>query len=131
MGGPARRLALVAAACLTVALVAGCRVEPPGGPAGSGGGPVKVGLLVPKSGVYTRSGEDMKRGFQLYLDANGGMLGGREVEAGHRRRGRRARKPACPRPSGCSPGQGGRLVGIVNSAVALGVRDLFIEARCR
>src|SRR5688500_957302 len=42
--------------------------------------PVKVGLLVPTSGVYTTLGEDMKRGFELYLDQNGGKLGGREVK---------------------------------------------------
>jgi branched-chain amino acid transport system substrate-binding protein len=91
--------------------------------------PVKVGLLVPTSGVYTTLGEDMKRGFQLYLDQNGGRLGGREVKVVV------ADEGAGPE-TGVPAGQ--RLVsrdrvdiatGIVNSAVALGLRDVYTEAK--
>jgi branched-chain amino acid transport system substrate-binding protein len=92
-------------------------------------GPVKVGLLVPTSGVYSTLGEDMKRGFQLYLDQNGGKLGGREVKVVV------ADEGAGPE-TGVPAGQ--RLVtrdrvdiatGIVNSAVALGLRDFYTEAK--
>ncbi|MEU8265140.1 ABC transporter substrate-binding protein [Micromonospora sp. NPDC048999] len=41
---------------------------------------VRVGLLVSLSGTYTTVGEDMQRGFKLYLDTHGGQLGGRTVE---------------------------------------------------
>ncbi|MER7418482.1 ABC transporter substrate-binding protein [Micromonospora peucetia] len=41
---------------------------------------VRVGLLVSLSGTYTTVGEDMRRGFQLYLDTNGGQLGGRRID---------------------------------------------------
>ena len=91
--------------------------------------PVKVGLLVPTSGVYTTLGEDMKRGFQLYLDQNGGKLGGREVKVVV------ADEGAGPE-TGVPAGQ--RLVtrdrvdiatGIVNSAVALGLLDVYTEAK--
>ncbi|WP_433531309.1 ABC transporter substrate-binding protein [Micromonospora sp. CA-263727] len=41
---------------------------------------VRIGLLVSLSGVYTTVGEDMRRGFQLYVDTHDGRLGGREVE---------------------------------------------------
>ncbi|MGC9667148.1 ABC transporter substrate-binding protein [Planosporangium sp. 12N6] len=41
--------------------------------------PVKVGLVVPQSGVYKTIGDDLSRGFELYLDLNNRRLGGRQV----------------------------------------------------
>jgi branched-chain amino acid transport system substrate-binding protein len=79
--------------------------------------------------VYTTLGEDMKRGFELYLDQNGGKLGGRDVKVVV------ADEGAGPE-TGVPAGQ--RLVtrdrvdiatGIVNSAVALGLRDFYTEAK--
>lgn len=70
----------IAVAALAV-LAAGC-----GGGLGGGGGadsssgPVKIGLLVPQSGVYKALGNDMKAAFKLYVKQNDGKLGGREVE---------------------------------------------------
>ncbi|MFG2994980.1 ABC transporter substrate-binding protein [Streptomyces sp. NPDC048340] len=43
-------------------------------------GPLKIGLLVPQSGTYKALGDDMKQGFELYVEQHGGRLGGREVE---------------------------------------------------
>jgi branched-chain amino acid transport system substrate-binding protein len=34
---------------------------------GEGGGTVKVGLVVPQSGVYAALGTDMQRGWELWL----------------------------------------------------------------
>ncbi|MGI8650780.1 MAG: ABC transporter substrate-binding protein, partial [Rubrobacter sp.] len=63
-------------------LVAGCGGES-GGSGGSGGGgseePIKVGVLLPQSGVYAGLGEDITDGMNLYFDENQ-QLGGREVE---------------------------------------------------
>ncbi|HET6211291.1 MAG TPA: ABC transporter substrate-binding protein, partial [Micromonosporaceae bacterium] len=43
-------------------------------------GPVKIGLLVPQSGVYKVIGDDLTQGFKLYLQLHGEKLGGRTVE---------------------------------------------------
>ena len=43
-------------------------------------GPIKVGLVIPQSGVYAPLGEDMKAGWDLWLEQNGNKLGGREVQ---------------------------------------------------
>src|SRR5262249_38916937 len=40
-----------------------------------GGGGVKVGLVIPQSGVYAPLGVDMKRAWDLYLEKHGGKLG--------------------------------------------------------
>ena len=51
-----------------------------GAGAGGGGGTVRVGLVVPQSGVYAALGTDMQRGWQLWLDQNGSKFGEYTVE---------------------------------------------------
>jgi branched-chain amino acid transport system substrate-binding protein len=100
-----------------------------GGGGAAGGGTVRVGLVVPQSGVYAALGTDMQRGWQLWLDQNGGKFGEYSVET-------------VPADEGESPQTGvpavqkvlqsdgvDVVVGIVNSATALGVRDLLTESR--
>lgn len=41
---------------------------------------VKIGFVASLSGTYQAVGEDMRDGFQLYLDTHGGQFGGRKVE---------------------------------------------------
>lgn len=41
---------------------------------------VKVGLMLPYTGTYTALGTAITNGFKLYVEENGGKLGGREVE---------------------------------------------------
>jgi branched-chain amino acid transport system substrate-binding protein len=43
-------------------------------------GPIKIGLLVSLSGTYKTVGEDMQKGFDLYLQTHGNKLGGLTVE---------------------------------------------------
>jgi branched-chain amino acid transport system substrate-binding protein len=129
MRGLPRRVVITAAAGLALALVAGCGSSLEEQQQGTGNGPVKVGLLVPKSGVYAPLGRDMENGFRMYLDASGGKLGGRTVEMVVADEGG---GPETGVPAAQKLVQQDRvttLVGIVNSAVALGVRDLVTDAR--
>ncbi|MBC5763060.1 ABC transporter substrate-binding protein [Ramlibacter albus] len=43
-------------------------------------GPVKVGLMLPYSGTFTDLGKGVTNGFKLYVQEQGGKLGGRPVE---------------------------------------------------
>ncbi len=122
-----RRLSAAAAVCSATLLLAAC-----GGGGGSLGGddevaegPVKIGLLVPQSGVYKSLGDDMKAGFEVYLEQHDNKLGGREVEVVLADEGETA-------DSGKSAAdklvkQDGVLAvtGVVSSAVLNGVVDLF------
>jgi len=129
MRGLARRVVITAAAGLALALVAGCGSSLEEEQQGSGDGTVKVGLLVPKSGVYAPLGRDMENGFRMYLDAAGGKLGGRSVEmvVADEGGGPETGVPAAQKL--IQQDKVTTLVGIVNSAVALGVRDLVTDAR--
>ena len=42
--------------------------------------PIKVGLLVPYTGVFTSNGVDITRGVELYLNEVGGKAGGRDIK---------------------------------------------------
>lgn len=46
----------------------------------SSDGAVKIGLLVPLSGPYKAIGEDLRKGFELYVETHAGKLGNRKVE---------------------------------------------------
>ncbi|WFE39406.1 ABC transporter substrate-binding protein [Micromonospora sp. WMMD998] len=50
------------------------------GPSAGSADPVKIGLLASLSGTYQSVGKDIRDGFQLYLSAHDGKLGGRQVE---------------------------------------------------
>ncbi|WP_433241236.1 ABC transporter substrate-binding protein [Streptosporangium sp. CA-135522] len=67
------RRGLVGLLAVTLA-AAGC------GSGGSGPGNVKIGFVASLSGTYQAAGEDMRDGFQLYLDTHAGKFGGRKVD---------------------------------------------------
>ena len=80
---PVRYLRSLGAAAIATSLLAlsACSGSALGGEDDSGSeGPVKIGLLIPQSGVYKSLGDDMKAGFEVYLEQNDNQLGGREVE---------------------------------------------------
>lgn len=67
---------LAAALATPLLLVTGCA----GDASGADGDTVKIGFLSSLSGVYQALGEDMRDGFELYLELNDGQLGGRQIE---------------------------------------------------
>lgn len=78
---PLRALALVSAA----GLLASCGGESLGSNSSSeggatGGGSIKVGLLVAQSGVYSSVGKDMENGLKLYLQEHDNKVGDERVD---------------------------------------------------
>jgi branched-chain amino acid transport system substrate-binding protein len=125
-----RQIARWPAVVAAVALLAGC-----GGsalskePGAADTKAVTLGLLVPKSGVYAPLGIDMEKGFRLYLKEHGNKLGGKDVTVKLVDEGA---GPETGVPAGQSLAQDesvNAVVGVVNSAVALGLKDSFKEAK--
>lgn len=57
--------------------LAGCSNLPSGSSPKS---KVRIGMLVPRTGVNKAIGSDLEKGFNLYLEMHGGLLSGHEVE---------------------------------------------------
>jgi branched-chain amino acid transport system substrate-binding protein len=130
-----RRLSMTfGAASLSLALAAcgggslGGEDDDSGDGSGGGGGTVQVGLVIPQAGVYTPLGEDMQQGWELWLDQNGGEMAGYtvETEIADEGEGPDTGVPTVQRL--LTEGNIDALVGIVNSATALGVAEQVTEA---
>ena len=67
-----RRHAQQAAAASLVAVAAAAHAQ--------SGGPVKIGLMLPYTGTYAAIGTAIENGFKLYVQEQGGKLGGRDIE---------------------------------------------------
>ncbi|MFI5266209.1 MAG: ABC transporter substrate-binding protein [Chloroflexota bacterium] len=48
--------------------------------AAASGGPIKIGLLQPLTGIYANQGKDHSDGFNLYIDSIGGTVAGRKIQ---------------------------------------------------
>jgi branched-chain amino acid transport system substrate-binding protein len=122
-------MALVLAACGGGSLGGDEGGDGGDGGEGGGGGTIKVGLVIPQAGVYTPLGEDMQQGWDLWLEQNDGMMGDYEVETviADEGEGPDTGVPAIQRL--LQEDQVDVVVGIVNSATALGAADQFAEAQ--
>ncbi|MGC5583845.1 ABC transporter substrate-binding protein [Ornithinimicrobium sp. W1665] len=126
----ASMLSLVASGAL---VLGGCGGGTLGGGGDGGGdgddataeGPIKVGLLVPQSGVYKSLGDDMKAGFEVYLEEHDNMLGGLEVEVILADEGETADSGKAAADKLVKQDEVAVVTGVVNSAVMNGVADLF------
>ncbi|MEQ3551394.1 ABC transporter substrate-binding protein [Pseudonocardia nematodicida] len=125
-------LGLFGAAAAAPALAA-CGSSVGGGSSGTDGGdadgPVSVGLVIPQSGVYAALGVDMQRGWDLWLAQHDNRIGGREVTTVVADEGETPQTgvPAVQRV--LQSDQVDVVVGLVNSATALGAAPLMSEAR--
>jgi branched-chain amino acid transport system substrate-binding protein len=90
---------------------------------------IKVGLVIPQSGVYAPLGEDMKAAWDLWLDQNGGKIGGLEVETVvvDEGEGPDTGVPAIQKV--LQQDQVDVVVGVVNSATALGAVEIVDGAK--
>lgn len=118
---------LSAILAVTALLATGCGGSSLGGGGDDAGdsGPVKIGLLVPQSGVYKALGDDMKNAFELYLEQNDGMLGGREVDLILADEGETAESGKAAADKLVKQDQVVAVSGVVSSAVLNGIKDLF------
>ncbi|MFG2328109.1 ABC transporter substrate-binding protein [Streptomyces sp. NPDC048604] len=100
---------------------------------GNGGdtqdGPLKIGLLVPQSGTYKALGDEMKQGFELYVEQHGGRLGGREVEIVVADEGETADSGKAAAEKLVKQDRVLAVSGVVSSATINGVKDLFETGR--
>ncbi|WP_274565000.1 ABC transporter substrate-binding protein [Streptomyces spiramyceticus] len=92
-------------------------------------GPVKIGLLVPQSGIYKALGDDMKQGFELYVKQHGGKLGGREVEIVIADEGETADSGKAAAEKLVKQDHVLAVSGVVSSATINGVKDLFATSK--
>ena len=127
-----RRLLVLAGAAGAAALLPGlaaCGSSVGGGGSGGGAKAVKVGLVVPRSGVYAVVGTDLQRGWELWLDGHGGKFGDYTVTTVVADEGETP-QTGVPAVQKVLQSDGvDVVVGVVNSATALGVRDAIAESR--
>ncbi|MEV7521489.1 ABC transporter substrate-binding protein [Streptomyces sp. NPDC091371] len=124
MAGRFRPVGLVAASAALLMTTA-CGGASLGSGGDAHGGPVKIGLLVPRSGTYKALGDDMKQGFELYLAQHGGKLGGREVEIVVADEGETADSGKAAAEKLVKQDRVLAVSGVVSSATINGVKDLF------
>lgn len=130
MSGRFRRLtrltSAAAAALLLTGSLAACG-NSLSSESGTSDGPLKIGLVLPASGVYEPLGTDMANGFQLYLDQHDGQLGGQDVEIVKADEGEGPDTGVPAVQKVVTQDQVSAVVGIVNSATALGVKDIVTQ----
>jgi branched-chain amino acid transport system substrate-binding protein len=126
-----RRLlgAMGAAGALAVLPACKRRNGDAGGGAGPGAGAVKIGLVVPQSGVYATVGNEVKHGWELWLERHGGKLGNREVTTVVADEGESPQTGVPAVQKLLQSDQVDAIVGIISSAIALGAKDIVAEAK--
>src|SRR5439155_426604 len=92
-------------------------------------GPVRIGLVVPQSGVYKTIGDDLTNGFQLYVKLNGGKLGGRQADLVLADEGETAESGKAATDKLLKQDHVGALTGVVSSATMAAIKDTVETAQ--
>ncbi|MFD8952380.1 ABC transporter substrate-binding protein [Streptomyces xanthophaeus] len=130
MAGRFRPVGLIAVTAAALFLTTACGGASLGtGDGDKQNGPVKIGLLVPQSGTYKALGDDMKQGFELYVERHGGKLGGREVEIVIADEGETADSGKAAAEKLVKQDRVLAVSGVVSSATINGVKDLFESSK--
>lgn len=125
-----RRLLGAMGAAGALAVLPACKRRDGDAGGGRGGaGAVKIGLVVPQSGVYATVGNEVKHGWELWLERHGGKLGNREVTTVVADEGESPQTGVPAVQKLLQSDQVDAIVGIISSAIALGAKDVVAEAR--
>jgi branched-chain amino acid transport system substrate-binding protein len=126
-----RRLLGAMGAAGALAIVPACKRGGPdaGGGSGRGAGAVKIGLVVPQSGVYATVGNEMKHAWELWMERHGQKLGNREVTTVVADEGESPQTGVAAVQKLLQSDQVDAIVGIVSSAIALGAKAAVAEAK--
>ena len=90
-----------------------------------GGEKIKIGLLLPQSGVYKSLGDDMLAGFETYLEMHGNKLGGHDVEVVVADEGEKADTGKAAAEKLVSQDKVNVVSGVVSSLTMNAVADMF------
>jgi branched-chain amino acid transport system substrate-binding protein len=118
-----RRLLGAMGAAGALAVLPACRKT------GEQGGKIKIGVYVAQSGVYAAVGNEMKRGWDLWLERHGGKLGKYEVESVVADEGGTQQVGVPAMQKLLQNDKVDAIVGVISSAIALGVKDMVAESK--
>ncbi|GIF69840.1 ABC transporter substrate-binding protein [Asanoa ishikariensis] len=90
--------------------------------------PIKIGLIVPQTAGYKSVGDELTRGFNLYLEMNDQRLGGHHVQLAVADEGETVESGKAALDGLLKQGVLA-LTGVVSSTVMLGIRDTVEQAR--
>lgn len=127
-----KQLLATTAVLSTLALgLAGCANSSLGAdkPAKTNDGPVKVGFIVPKTGVYAAIGADLERATEIYLAEHDNKLGDRKVELVTVDEGGTAETGTAAAQRLIQSAGVDIVTGVVSSAVAAAVAPMFSDAK--
>ncbi|MDG4822104.1 ABC transporter substrate-binding protein [Asanoa sp. WMMD1127] len=90
--------------------------------------PIKIGLIAPQTAGYKNIGDEIARGFNLFLEMNDQRLGGHQVQLVVADEGETVESGKAALDNLLKQGVLA-LTGVVNSTVMLGIRDTVEQAR--
>jgi branched-chain amino acid transport system substrate-binding protein len=91
-------------------------------------GPIKLGLLLPYTGVYAKVGEDIDKGVKYFLTEQGSMIAGRKVELITEDTQSEPRTGVIKVRKLLESDKVDAIIGPVSSGVGMAVRDIVIES---